>query len=191
MFMSRNKKTNVHPYKLQFYYIKVGLRGSKLYRRVFVMFKLPVLNSTDRPCLILTLCCFVVYSTRRFFLNIPLCYFVILFLCFSVFSIAVSSLGGERANLSAFRTFVRFALVWFCLFPLPLRVWDKLRLVIVALPGFFSYLVFNCPSKFSEEKSFENVDGREDTDADDADDGLRITAYLISSLRAFALVMIS
>ena len=36
---------------------------------------------------------------------------VILFLCFSVFSIGIISLGEERANLSAFRTFVRFALV--------------------------------------------------------------------------------
>ena len=34
---------------------------------------------------------------------------VILFLCFSVlFCIAITSLGEERANLSAFRTFVRF-----------------------------------------------------------------------------------
>ena len=35
-----------------------------------------------------------------------------LFLCvFSPFSIMITSLGEERANLSAFRTFVRFALV--------------------------------------------------------------------------------
>ena len=60
---------------------------------------------------------------------------------FSPFSIAINSLGEERANLSAFRTFVRFALVSFCLFPLPLRVWDGLRLVIVALPGIFEVLV--------------------------------------------------
>ena len=59
---------------------------------------------------------------------------VILFLCFfSPFSIAIISLGEERANLSAFRTFVRFALVWFCLFPLPLGIWEGLRFVIVAL----------------------------------------------------------
>ena len=50
---------------------------------------------------------------------------------------------NRRVYLSAFRTFVRFALVWFCLFPLPLRVWDGLRLVIVALPGLFSYLFRN------------------------------------------------
>ena len=35
--LSRNKKNNVFPCKPQFYYIKVGLRGSKLYRHVFVM----------------------------------------------------------------------------------------------------------------------------------------------------------
>ena len=57
----------------------------------------------------------------------------------SPFSIAITSLGEERANLSAFRTCVRFALVWFCLFPLPLGVWEVLRLVIVALHGLFSY----------------------------------------------------
>ena len=51
------------------------------------------------------------------------------------------------ANLSAFRTFVRFALVWFCLFPLPLSVWKGLRFVILALPGLFSYLFFSQPSK--------------------------------------------
>ena len=50
----------------------------------------------------------------------------------------------ERAKVSAFRTFIRFALVWFCLFPLPLGVWEGLRFVIVALPGLFSYLFFFC-----------------------------------------------
>ena len=37
MFLSRNRKNNVHPCKPQFYYIKVGFKGVKLYRRVFVM----------------------------------------------------------------------------------------------------------------------------------------------------------
>ena len=37
------------------------------------------------------------------------CHFVLVF-C-SHFSIAITSLGEERANLSAFRTFVRFVLV--------------------------------------------------------------------------------
>ena len=87
---------------------------------------------------LLTVCCFVVYSTMRYVLCLTLCYSVLVF--FSSFSIAITSLGEERVNLSAFRMFVRFALVWFCLFPLPLGVWDGLRFVIVALPGLFSYL---------------------------------------------------
>ena len=64
--------------------------------------------------------------------------FVLVF--FSPFSIAIISLGEEKANLSAFRAFVRFMLVWVCRFPLPLGVWEGLRFVIVALPGLFSYL---------------------------------------------------
>ena len=56
--------------------------------------------------------------------------------------------GEERANLSAFRTFVRFVLVWICRFPLPLRVWEGLRFVIVALPGLFSYLFFFTKESF-------------------------------------------
>ena len=47
----------------------------------------------------LTLCCFVVYSTRRFGLCLTLCHFVLVF--FSSFSIAITLLGEERANLSA------------------------------------------------------------------------------------------
>ena len=35
MFSSRNKKNNVYPCKPQFYYIKVGLKGSKLYSVCF------------------------------------------------------------------------------------------------------------------------------------------------------------
>ena len=53
----------------------------------------------------------------------------------SPFSIAIISLGEERANLSAICTFDLFALVWFCLVTLPLGVRKRLRLVIVALPG--------------------------------------------------------
>ena len=70
----------------------------------------------------------------RFDLSCALCYFVLVF--FSPFSVAITSLWEERANLSDFRTFVRFAFVLFCLFP-P-HVWDGLRLVIVALPELFS-----------------------------------------------------
>ena len=82
------------------------------------------------------------YSTRRFVLCLTLCHFVLVF--FSPFSIAITSLGEERANLSAFRTFVRFVLVWICRFTLPLGVWEGLRFVIVAFPGLFSYLFLIC-----------------------------------------------
>ena len=40
---------------------------------------------------------------------LSVCHFVLVF--FSPFSIAITSLWEERANLSAFRTFVRFVLV--------------------------------------------------------------------------------
>ena len=80
----------------------------------------------------------MVYSTRRYVVCLSVFHFVFVF--FSPFSIAITSLGEERANLSAFRTFVRFVLV--CRFPLPLGVWEGLRFVIVALPGLFSYLYF-------------------------------------------------
>ena len=46
-------------------------------------------------------------------------------------------LGEERANLGAFRAFVRFVLVWFCRFSLPHGVWKGLRFVIVAIPEIF------------------------------------------------------
>ena len=46
----------------------------------------------------------MIYSARRFVLCLTLCYFVLVF--FIPFSIAITSLGEERANLSAFRTFV-------------------------------------------------------------------------------------
>ena len=82
----------------------------------------------------------MVYSTRRFVLRFVWCCFVPVF--FGPLSIAITSFGEERANLSAFRAFVRFALVWICRFPLPLGVWEGLRFVIVAFPGLFSYLFF-------------------------------------------------
>ena len=82
----------------------------------------------------------MVYSTRRFVvcLSIKFSHFVLVF--FSPFSIAITSLGEERADLSVFRTFVRFVPVWISRFPFPLGVWEGLRFVIVALPGLFSYL---------------------------------------------------
>ena len=43
----------------------------------------------------------MIYSTRRFVLRLAL----VLFVFFSPFSIAITLLGEERVNLSAFRTF--------------------------------------------------------------------------------------
>ena len=103
--------------------------------RRFILY-LPFLGGG--PGVGLTLCWFVFYATRPFVLCLILCHFVLVF--FSPFSIAITSLGEERANLSAFRTFVRFVLLWICQFPLPLGVLEGLRFVIVALPGLFSYL---------------------------------------------------
>ena len=51
----------------------------------------------------------MVYSTRPYVVCLCVCHFVLVF--FSPFSIAITSLGEESANLSAFRTFVRFVLV--------------------------------------------------------------------------------
>ena len=74
----------------------------------------PVVCSTDRskavvPVLVL------LFVALWFILRGDLLYVfpcVVLFLCFSVlFSIAITSLGEERANLSAFRTIIRFVLV--------------------------------------------------------------------------------
>ena len=48
----------------------------------------------------LTLCCFVVYSTRRFVICLTLWHFVLVF--FSPFSIAITSLREEKTSLSAF-----------------------------------------------------------------------------------------
>ena len=107
MFLSKNKNSDVYPYK----------------RNVS-----------------LALCCFVVYSTRRFVVCLSMCHFVLVFFSPSSIAITCTSLGEERANLSAFRTFVRFVLVWICRFPLPLGVWEGLQFVIVALPGLFSHL---------------------------------------------------
>ena len=57
-----------------------------------------------RPGVSLILCCFVFFSTMRFVLRLTLGDFVLVF--FSPFSIAITSLGEKRANLSALRTFV-------------------------------------------------------------------------------------
>ena len=96
----------------------------------------------------------MVYSTRRFVLCLSLCYFVLVF--FSPLSIAITSLGEKRANLSAFRTSVRFELVWFCLFLLPLGVLERMQFVIVALRvaflGLFYYLLFYIIMNYNNRK---------------------------------------
>ena len=105
-----------------------------------------VVYSTDRskavvPVLVLLLVALWFILRGDLFYVLPC---VILFLCvFSPFSIAITSLGEDRANLSAFRTFVRFVLVWICRFPLLLGVWEGLRFVIGAFPGLFPYLFFS------------------------------------------------
>ena len=104
----------------------------------------PVVYSTDCfravvPVLVLLFLALRIYSTSRFVVCLTMCHFVLVFN--SPFSIAITSLGEERPNLSAFRTFVRFVLVWICRFPHHC-VWDGLRFVIVALPGLFFYLFF-------------------------------------------------
>ena len=79
----------------------------------------PVVYSTDRskavvPVLVLL---FVAlwFILRADLFCLIFCHFVLVF--FSPFSIAITSLGEAKANLSAFRTFVRFVLVWICRFP--------------------------------------------------------------------------
>ena len=62
----------------------------------------------------LTLGCFVVYFTRRIVLCLTLCYFVLVF--FSPFSIAITSLGEETANLSVFVPLVALRLFGFVCF---------------------------------------------------------------------------
>ena len=119
----------------------------------------PVVYSTDRPKAVvpaLVLLCVALWFILRGDL------FFLYFIFFSPFSIAITSLGEERANLDAFPAFVQFAHAWcflfffffffFVLFPLPLRVSDGLRLVIVGLPGLFSYLFLATEKKIKPGK---------------------------------------
>ena len=89
----------------------------------------PVVYSTDRSKAVVPVLVLLFVATRRFVLCLTLCHFVLVF--FSPLSIVITSLGDQRANLSTFRTFVRFVLVWICPFPFPLGVWEGLRFVIV------------------------------------------------------------
>ena len=62
--------------------------------------------SRCRFCTFLLCCLFC----GRIVLGLVLCCFVLVF--FDPFNIAITSFGKERANLGAFRMFVRFVLVW-------------------------------------------------------------------------------
>ena len=70
----------------------------------------PMVYSTDRskaviPVLVLLFVALWFILRSDFFFCLTLCYFVLVFV-FSPFSFAITSLWEERANLSAFRTFV-------------------------------------------------------------------------------------
>ena len=88
----------------------------------------PVVCSTDRskavvPVLVL------LFVALWFILRGDLLYVfpcVTFFLCFAVLLVLRLPRLGKRANLSAFRTFVRFVLVWICRFPPLLGVWEGL-----------------------------------------------------------------
>ena len=97
-------------------------------------------TDNQAPGVSLTLCCFVVYSTRRFVVCLSVFHFVLVF--FSPFSIAITSLGEERELiLVLFVHLFDLCLFGFVGFLFLLR-WEELRFVIVALSGLFSYLFF-------------------------------------------------
>ena len=112
--------------------VKLASRKSVLNPRWFTL--LTVLRRWSRCFSFSLLLCGLFYEAICF-----MSYLVLFCYVFSPFSIAITSLREERAYLSAFHTFVRFVLVWFCRFPLPLGVWEGLQFLIVALPGLFSY----------------------------------------------------
>ena len=71
MLLRRNKKNNVYPCKPEFYYIKVGLRGSKLYWYVFVM--IPQYKSVEW------------LSSQKILLSIKIAGWILLLLGFSLY----------------------------------------------------------------------------------------------------------
>ena len=88
----------------------------------------------------------MVYSTRRFVSCFTLCYFVLGF--FNPFSIAITSLEEERANLSAFGRLYDLRLFGFVCFLFLLVSWKGCVFGILALPGLFSYLLLLVLSLF-------------------------------------------
>ena len=137
-FNYRNKALTAKLLRQGYRYFKLRKAFSKFYRRHSALLEIYSVSlktllqqgisepkfygDLGGPGVSLTLCCFVVYSTRRFVVCLSMCHFVLVF--FSPFSIAITSLGEERANLSGFVG----------------GVWEGRLFVIVALPGLFSYL---------------------------------------------------
>ena len=105
----------------------------------------PVVCSTDRskamvPVLVLIFIALWLILRGDLLYVVPC---VISFLCFSVLLVLrLLRLRKRELILVLFVRFFQFVLVSICRFPLPLGVWEGLRFVIVALPGFFSYLFF-------------------------------------------------
>ena len=104
---------------------------------IYSLINKPLVYSTDRskavvPVLVLLFVALWFILRGDLFYVLACVIFLLVF--FRPFSIVITLLGEERANMSAFRTFVRSVLVWVDRFPLPLGVWERLRFVIVALP---------------------------------------------------------
>ena len=105
VYQSANRKQNLESIvRLYPIYTLLYLTMGKLLTDRETLTPRCIFFSTDRskavvPVLVLL---FVVlwFIIRRYLLYVTLCYFVIVF--FSPFSIAITSLGEERANLSAF-----------------------------------------------------------------------------------------
>ena len=104
---------------------------SALNSRWFVL--LTVLRRWSRCWSYSLLLCYLFYEAICF----KSCLVLFCSCVFQSFNIAITSLVEKKANISAFCTFVRFALVWFCLFSLTFGVWEGLWLLIVSLPGLF------------------------------------------------------
>ena len=73
---------------------------------------------------------------RPFVLSLVLCFSVLL-------ALRLPPLRKRELILVLLVCLFDLCLFGFYLFPLPLGVWEGLRLVIVALPGLFSYLFYS------------------------------------------------
>ena len=92
------------------------------------------------PGVALTLCSFVFNSTKRFVLSITLRFVLVFFS-----SLGSACLGNRELVCVLFVRLFVLLFVYFvglCLFSLPLGVRDRLRFLIVALPGFL-FLTFS------------------------------------------------